>query len=54
MVERIFGWGKLDRMLGQVKQRGWKKVDWIYRLVLTAYNLVRMRRLIELQQASQG
>jgi len=46
LVERIFGWGKLDRMLNQVRQRGLKKVDWLFRFVLAAYNLVRMRRLI--------
>ena len=49
LVERIFGWGKLDRILGQLKQRGLKKVDWLFRLVITACNLTRMRRLISLQ-----
>jgi len=47
LVERIFGWSKLDRMLGQVKQRGLKQVDWLFRFVIAAYNLTRMRRLIE-------
>ena len=47
LVERIFGWSKLDRMLGQVKQRGLQKVDWLFRLVIAAYNLMRIRRLIE-------
>jgi transposase len=50
-VESIFGWGKLDRMLGQVKVRGQKKVNWLFQFVLTGYNLIRMRRLIELQAA---
>jgi hypothetical protein len=49
-VERIFGWSKLDRMLGQVKQRGLKKVDWLFRFVIAAYNLTRMRRLIQLAE----
>ena len=52
LVERIFGWSKLDRMLGQVKQRGRNKVDWLFRLVIAAYNLTRMRRLISLQAAA--
>ena len=47
LVERIFGWSKLDRLLGQVKQRGLQKVDWLFRFVIAAYNLMRIRRLIE-------
>jgi transposase len=46
LVERIFGWAKLDRLLGQVKQRGLQKVDWLFRMAVAAYNLTRMRRLI--------
>jgi hypothetical protein len=47
LIERVFGWAKLDRPLRQVKLRGLKRVDWFYRLAITAYNLVRMRRLIQ-------
>ena len=46
LIERVFGWSKLDRPLRQIKLRGLKRVDWFYRLTITAYNLVRMRRLI--------
>jgi transposase len=46
LIERVFGWGKLDRPLRQVKLRGLERVDWFFRLAITAYNLVRMRRLI--------
>jgi transposase len=46
LIERVFGWSKLDRPLRQVKLRGLKRVDWFYRLTIAAYNLVRMRRLI--------
>jgi transposase len=46
LIERVFGWAKLDRQLRQVKLRGLERVDWFYRLAITAYNLVRMRRLI--------
>jgi transposase len=49
LVERIFGWAKLDRMLGQVKQRGLDKVDWLFRMAVAAYNLMRMRKLIPIQ-----
>jgi transposase len=46
LIERVFGWSKLDRPLRQVKLRGLKRVDWFFRLTIAAYNLVRMRRLI--------
>ena len=46
LIERVFGWSKLDRPLRQTKLRGLKRVDWFYRLTIAAYNLVRMRRLI--------
>lgn len=46
LVERVFGWSKLDRGLRQVKLRGRKRVDWFCRLTVDAYNLVRMRSLI--------
>ena len=49
LIERVFGWSKLDRPLRQVKLRGLKRVDWFYRLTIAAYNLVRMRRLIPIQ-----
>jgi transposase len=49
LIERVFGWGKLDRPLRQVKLRGLERVDWFYRLTITAYNLLRMRRLIPIQ-----
>ena len=46
LIERVFGWAKLDRPLRQVKLRGLNRVDWFFRLVVTAYNLMRMERLI--------
>lgn len=49
LIERVFGWGKLDRQLRQVKLRGLERVDWFYRLTIAAYNLVRMRRLIPIE-----
>lgn len=46
LIERVFGWSKLDRVLRQVKLRGLDRVNWFYRLTVVAHNLVRMRRLI--------
>jgi transposase len=49
LIERVFGWSKLDRPLRQVKLRGLQRVDWFYRLTIAACNLVRMRKLIPIQ-----
>jgi transposase len=46
LVEKIFGWGKGDSLLRQVKLRGQPKVDGFFRLLATAANLVRMAKLI--------
>jgi hypothetical protein len=46
LIERVFGWSKLNRPLRQIKLRGLQRVDWFYRLTIAAYNLVRMRKLI--------
>jgi transposase len=46
LVEKVFGWGKLDSILRQVKVRGVRKVDWLFRLLATAVNLVRLAKLI--------
>ena len=51
LIERVFGWSKLDRPMRQIKLRGLARVDWFYRL--TAYNLMRMRRLIPLESQAQ-
>ena len=49
LIERVFGWSKLDGPLRQVKLRGLDRVDWFYRLTIVAHNLVRMRRLIPIE-----
>jgi hypothetical protein len=49
LIERVFGWSKLDRPLRQVKLRGLNRVDWFYRMTVVAHNLVRMRRLIPIE-----
>jgi transposase len=52
LIERVFGWSKVDSILRQVKLRGLARVDWFYRLAMTAHNLVRMRKLISIQAAA--
>ena len=46
LVEKVFGWAKLDSILRQVKVRGVKKVNWLFRLLATAANLLRLVKLI--------
>jgi hypothetical protein len=49
LVEKVFGWAKLDSILQQVKLRGRSKVDWLFRLLMCGFNLVRMVKLIPAQ-----
>jgi hypothetical protein len=53
LIERVFGWSKLDWPLRQVKLRGLDRVDWFYRLTIVAHNLVRMRKLIAIGSLAQ-
>jgi len=46
LVEKVFGWGKLDSILRQVKVRGVEKVDWFVRFLVAALDLVRLAKLI--------
>ena len=46
LVEKVFGWEKQDSILRQVKLRGVKKVNWLFQLLATAANLVRLVKLI--------
>jgi transposase len=46
LVEKVFGWAKLDRAIRQVKLRGLRRVDFLFRMVVTAQNLLRMRKLL--------
>ena len=45
LVEKSFGWMKHDR-LRQVKLRGLKRVDWLFRFAAAAHNLLRLSKLI--------
>jgi transposase len=49
LIEQVFGWSKLTGSLRQVKLRGLKRVDWLYRLTIVAFNLVHMRSLIPIE-----
>jgi transposase len=46
LVEKVFGWAKLDRALRQVKMRGLKRVGWMFQLLVAAHNLRRMQKLL--------
>jgi len=46
LVEKPFGWMKQDRPLRQVKLRGLRRVDWLFRFCAAAHNLLRISRLI--------
>src|SRR5271157_3051157 len=47
-VEMVFGWGKLDSILRKFKLQGVERIDWLFRLLATANNLVRMVKLSKL------
>lgn len=49
LVEMVFGWGKLSSIMRQMKLRGRNQVDWLFRLLATANNLVRLVKLIPVQ-----
>jgi hypothetical protein len=45
-VEQVFGWGKTVGPIRKAKQRGVRRVGWMFTLTQAAYNLVRMRPLL--------
>jgi transposase len=45
-VEETFGWGKVVGMIRKAKVRGRERVGAMYRFVMTAYNLVRLRKIL--------
>jgi transposase len=49
LVEMVFGWGKGDSLMRKLKLQGQKRVDWFFRLLATAHNLVRLVKLIPAQ-----
>ncbi len=49
LVERVFGWGKLSSVMRKIKLRGLRRVDWLFRFLAAAHNLVRMVKLVPAQ-----
>ena len=49
MVEKVFGWGKQARPVKQMKLRGVRRVDWLFRFVMATHNLLRLQKLIPVQ-----
>ncbi len=47
LVEQGFGWMKTVGGLRKLRHRGGPLVDWIFTFTAAAYNIVRMRRLLE-------
>jgi hypothetical protein len=45
LIEQGFGWAKVVGHMAQVMVRGLEKIDQMFVLTMTAYNLVRMRTL---------
>lgn len=45
-VEEIFGWLKTVALLRKTRHRGKRRVGWMFRFALAAYNLIRMRNLV--------
>jgi transposase len=48
LVEKSFAWMKQDRPIRQVKLRGLKRVDWLFRFMAAAQNVLRLSKLIPL------
>ena len=50
LIEQGFGWAKVVGHMAQVMVRGLEKVDQMFVLTMTAYNLTRMRTLGQIRQ----
>ncbi len=46
-VEEIFGWQKTVGLLRKVRHRGQELGGWVFTFTAAAYNLMRMRTLVE-------
>jgi len=44
-VEEIFGWSKTVGLIRKAKMRGRTKIDWLFTLCISVFNLVRIRNL---------
>ena len=46
-IEEVFGWVKAAAGLRQTKHRGRERVGWVFTLATTAYNLIRLPKLLQ-------
>jgi hypothetical protein len=47
LVEQVFGWLKTVGGLRKLRHRGGELVDWVVTFAAAAYNLIRLRTLLE-------
>lgn len=47
VIEESFGWAKTVGLLRKLRHRGTALVDWVFTFTMAAYNLVRMRTLLQ-------
>jgi transposase len=47
LVEQVFGWMKTTAGIRKTRHRGREKVEWMFTFAAAAYNLVRIRNLME-------
>ena len=45
-IEEVFGWAKSAAGFRQTRHRGLARVGWMFTLPATAYNLVRLPKLL--------
>jgi hypothetical protein len=50
-IEEVFGWAKAAAGLAKIKLKGRRKVETAFTLGLAAYNLIRLPRLLDKQNA---
>lgn len=51
LVEQVFGWIKTTAGLRQTKHRGRERIEWMFTFAAAAYNMVRIRNIMEAQIA---
>ena len=45
-IEEVFGWTKAAAGFRKTRHRGLARVGWMFTLTVTAYNLIRLRKLV--------
>jgi hypothetical protein len=45
-IEEVFGWAKTVAGFRKTHHRGLSRVGWVFTLTATAYNLVRLPKLV--------